>query len=487
MGTFGEGSTRVGPRGRRGTTPSHRTAVVGAGVAVLLGAIVVTLVGAAVPVTAQEASSDEIARDLDAVEREASQLQSELGGVRSNIGVAEVELAEIGARLADARGRLVSAEGQVALGEVALADSLRERDAAQATLASATQLLEASEAALGLEEALLDEQVVQTFKFGTVGAQRGAMALEVLRRADDPNAFAVGLKQLQTVVDVQDGTVTRVVDLRDDRAGHADDAARAQGRATQAAFDAKETLAVLEELRAGAARVAAEIASDEAAQATVLASLRTNESETSALLERVANRQAELERDLAAQRAQEEAARRAAEEAERRAAAARDAAQNASSGGGGRLATAGASGGTGVAGVACPVVGAVAGRDYSNDWGYPRSGGRSHQGNDMFANRGTPVVAVADGVVTSWNPPSSPTGLGGITVSYRIGDGSEWYNAHLDGVATGIGPGVSVTRGQQIGTVGNSGNARTTPPHLHIGRRQGGVWVNPWPTTSPAC
>ena len=72
-------------------------------------------------------------------------------------------------------------------------------------------------------------------------------------------------------------------------------------------------------------------------------------------------------------------------------------------------------------------------------------------------------------------------------MTYRIGDGSEWYNAHLDSVAEGIAPGTSVSRGQAIGTVGNSGNARTTPPHLHLGRRHAGSWVNPWPTISPAC
>jgi murein DD-endopeptidase MepM/ murein hydrolase activator NlpD len=490
---LGEGSPRVGLRTPQpvGAPPRHTMAA--AAVLTLVGAMLATLLSAPAQVAAQEPSSDEIARDLAEIDREASQLESELGGVRSDIGDAEVELAEIGARLADARGRLNSAEGQVALGEAALEDARREQSAAQASLATAMRSLGVSENELGVEEALLNEQIVQTFKYGTVGAQRGAMALEVLRRADDPNAFAVGLKQLRTVVDVQDSTVTRVFDLREERASLADDAARAQGRATQAAFDASETLEILEELRAEAAEVAGEVAAQESAQAAVLASLRTSESETAALLDRVSARQVELERDFAAQRAREEAARRAAEEAARAEAEAAAAAAGASGtgsaggGGGGRLSTPGASGGSDVAGIVCPVVGAVAGRDYSNDWGYPRSGGRYHQGNDMFANRGTPVVAVADAVVTSWNPPSSPTRLGGITVSYRIGDGSEWYNAHLDTVAPGISPGVPVARGQQIGTVGNTGNARTTPPHLHIGRRQNGSWVNPWPTTSPVC
>jgi murein DD-endopeptidase MepM/ murein hydrolase activator NlpD len=495
---LGEGTTDVGPRARGSAHASPRAAMLAAGVALLVAVMVVAMVGVPAEVAAQERTSDEIARDAEQAAREAAQLESELGGVRSEIGGAEVQLAEIGARLADARGRLTSAEGQVALGEAALDDARKTQEAAQASRSVAARSLEVSETELGVEESVLNEQIVQTFKFGTAGARRGAMAIEVLRRADDPNAFAVGLKQLQTVVDVQDSTVQRVFDLRDERAGLADDAARAQGRATQAAFDAGETLLVLEELREEAAAVAAEVTAQESAQATVLASLRTTEDETAALFQRVSARQAGLERDLAAQRAREEAARRAAEEAARAEAEAAERAARAASasanprsggggGGGGRLSTPGASGGSSVSGIVCPVVGAVAGRDYSNDWGYPRSGGRYHQGNDMFANRGTPVVAVADGVITSWNPPSSPTSLGGVTVTYRIGDGSEWYNAHLDTVSSGISPGVSVARGQQIGTVGNTGNARTTPPHLHLGRRQNGSWVNPWPTTSPVC
>lgn len=477
MGQTGGGSAHVGPR----ASAARAHVVVLVACAALIGSLVVVALGTSSGVAAQERSSDEIARELSETDREASELEEKLSGVHSDIDRAEVELADIGARLADARARLTSAEGQVSLAEIALVDAEKEREAAQAALVTATRLMEAAAAELELEESVLTDQLVQTFKYGTVGAQRGAMALEVLRRADDPNAFAVGLKQLRTVVDVQDDTVERVFELRDERAFLAEEAARAQGRATQAAFDAQETLEVLEGLREEAAEIAAEIEADESAQTALLDSLRTSADETEALLERVSSRQAALERDLAAERAREEAARRAAEEAARRESGATGV------GGGGRLSTPGASGGTALSGIACPVVGAVAGRDYSNDWGYPRSGGRYHQGNDMFASTGTPVVAIDDAVIVRWNPPSAPTSLGGITVTYRTGDNSEWYNAHLDSVAPGISPGVAVARGQTIGTVGRTGNARTTPPHLHLGRRQGGVWVNPWPTTSPVC
>ena len=94
-------------------------------------------------------------------------------------------------------------------------------------------------------------------------------------------------------------------------------------------------------------------------------------------------------------------------------------------------------------------------------------------------------MAIADATVVRLN--RSDSGLGGLTITYRTADGSEWYNAHLDEVEPGLEPGMSVSQGQQVGTVGSTGNARTTPPHNHIGRRVGGSWVNPWPTISPMC
>jgi murein DD-endopeptidase MepM/ murein hydrolase activator NlpD len=474
-------------------------------VAVLVLGLLPPLVGLAVPSTAsmaQERSSDEVQRELEATARERDGLAGELGQVQGALDQAEEELAAVGARLEDARSRLTAAEGQVALAEMALADAEQERDRAERAHERSLVLLAAAEEELAEQEQLLSEQLVHTFKYGSSGAQAGAIALEIMRRAEDPNAFSVGMKQLETVVDVQDTTVRTVFELRDAREKRASDAAVARAEALQTEALAASTLQTVEELREDAAALAEEVAEAEEAQRVLVASLRTTASETAAMLERVRNRQATLQSELSQARAAEEAARR---EAERRAAAeaaARDAAARAAGGGSrgsassasssspagtGRLGTPGAGGGPAVPGVVCPVQGAVAGRDFSNDWGYPRSGGRYHQGNDIFANSGTPVVAVADATIVRWNPPSSPSGLGGITVTYRIGDGSEWYNAHLDSVADGIAPGVSVARGQIIGTVGNTGNARTTPPHLHLGRSSGGMWVNPWPTISPVC
>jgi peptidoglycan LD-endopeptidase LytH len=118
---------------------------------------------------------------------------------------------------------------------------------------------------------------------------------------------------------------------------------------------------------------------------------------------------------------------------------------------------------------------------FINDWGFPRSGGRSHKGTDIFAARHTPLVAVTDGVISKTSPVER--GLGGITLWLRGDDGNSYYYAHLEAIAGGIEPGVRVRAGQVLGTVGDTGNARTTPTHLHFEIHPGGGGaVNPYPS-----
>lgn len=130
----------------------------------------------------------------------------------------------------------------------------------------------------------------------------------------------------------------------------------------------------------------------------------------------------------------------------------------------------------------CPLDGPV---QFVNDWGFPRSDGRSHEGTDLFARRGTPVVAMADGIVDGVS--RHDVGLGGLTVTYTVDD-HRIYNAHLSAVADGLEAGAPVHAGQVIGTVGTSGNARGTPPHNHLGvYRPDGAPVNPYPIVRLAC
>ena len=98
-------------------------------------------------------------------------------------------------------------------------------------------------------------------------------------------------------------------------------------------------------------------------------------------------------------------------------------------------------------------------------WGAPRDGGRrKHEGIDIFAKKGTPLLAVCDGEIYR----VKEGGLGGKTVWLHdpLLDQSIYY-AHLDEQLVEAGD--YVAAGDTIGTVGNTGNARTTPPHLHLG------------------
>lgn len=110
-------------------------------------------------------------------------------------------------------------------------------------------------------------------------------------------------------------------------------------------------------------------------------------------------------------------------------------------------------------------------------WGARRDGGRrSHKGIDIFARKGTPVVAISDGVIVS----KEKTPIGG-KVLWLKSSKQAWtaYYAHLDKQL--VKERQSVRKGQVIGTVGNTGNAKKTPSHLHFGIAKNKGWVNPLP------
>ncbi len=118
--------------------------------------------------------------------------------------------------------------------------------------------------------------------------------------------------------------------------------------------------------------------------------------------------------------------------------------------------------------------------DVGGVYGDPRDGvGRIHKGVDIFAGRGTPVLAAAEGRVMQ---AGRSNGLGGITIWLRA-DGKAIYYAHLDSASAAEGQ--QVQQGDTLGFIGNSGNARTTPTHLHFGIYNDGA-VKPLPFIKPA-
>lgn len=110
-------------------------------------------------------------------------------------------------------------------------------------------------------------------------------------------------------------------------------------------------------------------------------------------------------------------------------------------------------------------------------WGADRDGGRrKHKGIDIFARQGTPVVAITDGVIVE----RGNTPIGGKVLWLKSAThGWTAYYAHLD--KQSVREGQYVRKGQVIGTVGKTGNARYTPAHLHFGIYKTAGPVNPYP------
>ena len=120
---------------------------------------------------------------------------------------------------------------------------------------------------------------------------------------------------------------------------------------------------------------------------------------------------------------------------------------------------------------------------FINDWGFARSGGRTHKGTDVFAPKGTKILAPDSGRVSL-----RTNTLGGKTVWLTGDNGVSFYLAHLDGYPSGLGTGDRVSKGSVIGYVGNTGNAVGTSPHLHFQLHPGGgSAVNPFPTLRHYC
>ena len=115
-------------------------------------------------------------------------------------------------------------------------------------------------------------------------------------------------------------------------------------------------------------------------------------------------------------------------------------------------------------------------------WGDTRDGGqRSHEGIDIFAPKLTPVIAATDGYITGVRE----GGIGGKTIWVRAtGRNIHLYYAHLDKQL--VQEGQEVKKGDTLGLVGNTGNAKYTPPHLHFGIYTSSGPIDPFPFVNKA-
>lgn len=129
---------------------------------------------------------------------------------------------------------------------------------------------------------------------------------------------------------------------------------------------------------------------------------------------------------------------------------------------------------------------------FDSSFGFPRSGGRRHRGNDLMAPKMTEVYAIADGVIKIIRKSS----LGGRYLAIDHGSGWESYYMHLNNdypdtdsgnadwsytIAPGLAEGSPVHAGQLIAWVGDSGNAEWTGSHTHFELHYNGRAINPYP------
>ncbi|HVM00194.1 MAG TPA: peptidoglycan DD-metalloendopeptidase family protein [Egibacteraceae bacterium] len=381
------------------------------------------------------------------------------------LDAARAELSASEAGLVSALGRANRARGDLVVARYDLEDARKRLADTEARIRRAERELRRSTARLeGIREDLAAEAVA-AYQAGSTSQTPAMVALEAVVRSRNPRQFVAGLGYLNAML----GARVSQFEEAQETVDRLTEGAKAREVARQRA---EEALALAEETHTAAA---SEAPREEGRLAAALA----------AHLERVG----ELVGFASAQRATAEATDAGTVTADnvqlasRIAEVARQSATTAE-----RLRTGSDRIAAGKDGLPpwrefrCPVDGTV---QFVNDWGFPRTGSRSHEGTDVFAERGTPIVAMADGVVQRVS--RQDVGLGGLSVTYVV-DGHRIYNAHLDTVSDGLEVGDEVRAGQRIGTVGTSGNARGTPPHNHVGMYTADdAPMNPYPILRRAC
>ncbi len=402
----------------------------------------------AVPVWAQ--TDDELEVELENANTKVDTVLGALVLTERDIKEAAEELQVIEARLLDARGRLRIAEGQLALAQDAATDAEELRRIAEAGLSEATALLTSAQLELDAQEDILAEQVTTTYKYGG-SAATGNIAVRLMRDAGSAEQLAHSMYQLSAILDHQEVAVSKVAELRSEYADLRVDAARAHDTTIVTRREAAASLSLVTDLAESAQNLEAAVRADRSRQTQLLSRL-----ERDASAKRVVLASLETARD------------EVAGEIRRRQLSA-----------------------SALNGVVCLNIPGDAW--FQNDWGFPRSGGRTHKGTDVFADRNAPVYAIKDGTIKSLDyvdnyvVGSGRGDLGGITASYWVAPNEYWYMAHLEKIEPSLKKGDKVVQGQLIGWTGNSGNAKTTPTHTHVGRYVNGVAQNPYPTLAPVC
>jgi murein DD-endopeptidase MepM/ murein hydrolase activator NlpD len=469
---------------------------------------------------AYEQALDRLARALRELgAARAAQREATSGGNRADGALRGGEEAVVGTLVA----RLDATE-EVTRAERELRDTVRRVRRAEMELVELAERAEAIDGELERARVQLEERVIRAYKTGSLSYE-ASLPLTLLREASSPSELAtavkhlsalmaVGLEQVDELVaelgELEVRTAETEAELR--HAAAARDDATALVAELEAALQTREVAVAEREARAATLRAASYTAEErliEAVAAVVRArtALATAEAEVAAAEAEVAaaalvgtpprtheepdtegpdteepdtdgadTEEADTEgadtEDADAERAEAGADDEASAWDARRRALRRARSLPAED----RHAT---------ADWVCPVPG---GR-FINDWGFPRAPNRRHEGTDVFAPTGTPVLAPTDAVVVELDATDRFDGrrdLGGVTVTLE-GDRHRYYLAHLDAIEPALAVGDEVGAGTLVGWVGRSGNARTTPPHLHLGWYVDRVAVNPYVSLAVAC
>ena len=446
--------------------------------ALIAGGLVLALT--ATPVVADDdvdadvdAPAAEVEEDdpKDALREAADEARARLRTASQELTAARSATRAARATGAGADGAVRSAEEQVVPALIARREAEQHLEEIQAQVGALRRELRATRPELEAAQQQLADRVVRAYKHGSVGADT-ALPLLAAREASSPGEFAQVLKDLEVlaltgVTDVDDlieritrleAELTVAIAARSDAQDALSEAVARVGDGEESATARRRSAAEAEArlLAAIERELAAEKTRDEARKTldAALAELGSR-SDDDAVDDGGDDEDTPVDHLRGRQRAH---ARQVSLPLERR-----------------RTSD----------DWVCPVEGAR----FINDWAFPRSQDRKHEGTDVFAPTGTPVVAVTDGVVarmTTVDRYNGRSGFGGITVTYERGD-ERFYNAHLNAIHPDMRIGHEVEAGDVIGWVGRTGNARGTPPHLHLGWYVDDVAVNPYGSLAVAC
>ena len=417
------------------------------------------MVAALIAPASADPKAEEFKRDIEQLDQEQAQVRAEADRLEEEQRKVRAEQERINADLQAATDRLAELEAELA----ALIDQAAE---------TAREVANLSDRKLRQRQQLGD-RARALYQLGGVDPMLMMLSGKSTDEIVDTAHYVAALSNKdQTTIEAFSATNTRLDrrqhDLGEDRREVADVQADVQAAREELEARMKEAVATEDRLVELEKQAQANLAKLEKREQTRRAEEKARLAEIERKRREEAARRA-AERRAAERRAAQKAAARAA--AQQRSAPARRASRSSSGGSSGSAPSSG--------GKACPQ---AQPRSFTNDWGNPRSGGRTHKGTDIFGRMGGKVYAITSGTIQFTKTGRSA----GLFLGLRGDDGHSYWYMHLSGFAAR--PGQRVSAGQVIAYNGDTGNAKGTTPHIHFEYHPGGGGAtNPYPLLSAIC